>query len=94
MARTTSTKKLAPAPNSNDKLLACLNWHIGLARETDPNYQTAPSYFDAAWEWYRSLSLRQKDVVAAIVAAWTIPDRRKAAERWATALPAAPKCPL
>jgi hypothetical protein len=94
MARTAQTKKLAQAPKSNDKLLACLNWHIGLSRETDPNYEAAPSYYDAAWEWYRSLSLRQQDVVSAIRAAWPTPGRRKAAERWAAVLPAAPKYPL
>jgi len=94
MARTSPAKKLAPASTPKDKLLACLNWHIGLSRETDPNYQTAPAYYDAAWEWYRNLSLGQKDMVSAIVAAWSIPDRRKAAERWAATLPTAPKCPL
>jgi hypothetical protein len=94
MAHTARNRKLAQAANPKDRLLACLNWRIGLSGEADPNYQASPSYYDAAWEWYRSLSLSQKDMVSAIVAAWSTPDRRKAAERLAAALPAAPRCPL
>jgi hypothetical protein len=77
------------------KLLACFNLPVGLSkREGDLGYQAAPSYYDAAWEWYRSLSLDQQDMVSAIIAAWSMPDRRKAAERLAAKLPPAPKCPL
>ena len=93
MARTARTIKPAQSANTKDKLLACLNWRVGLSRETDPHYKAATSYYDAAWEWYRSLSLDQRDAVSTIIAAWSMPDRRKAAERWAAALPPAPKFP-
>jgi hypothetical protein len=94
MAHTARNRKLAQAANPKDRLLASLNWRIGLSGEADPDYQASPSYYDAAWEWYRSLSLSQKDMVSAIVAAWSTPDRLKAAERLAAALPASPRCPL
>ena len=94
MARTARPIKPAQSANTKDKLLACLNWRIGLSREPNPDYRAASSYYDAAWEWYRSLSLEQRDTVSMIIAAWSMPDRRKAAERWAAELPPAPKCPF
>jgi hypothetical protein len=83
---------LATAPK--DKLLACLSWQIGLSRESDPDYQIAPFYYDAVWKWYRGLSLGQRDSVSAILTAWSMPDRRKLAETLAAKLPSAPKCPF
>ena len=94
MARTDRTVRPSLSAAAKDKLLACLHWRIGLSRESDPGYQAAPLYYDAAWEWYRSLSLGQQDSVSTILAAWSMHDRRKAAEKWAAKLPPAPKCPL
>ena len=94
MASTDRTVRPSLSAAAKDKLLACLNWRIALSRDSDPDYQGAPAYYDAAWEWYRSLSLSQQDCVCTILAAWPMRDRRKIAEKWAAKLPPAPKCPL
>ena len=95
MARTTHTIKPSLSTDPKDKLLACLNWPIGRwKRRNDAAYQAAPLYFDACWEWYRRLSSEQQDEVCDIVDAWSMSDRRKAAESWAEVLPPAPTCPL
>ena len=91
-AARTVRPSLATAPK--DKLLACLSWQIGLSRESDPDYQTAPSYYDAAWKWYRGLSIGERDSVSTILTAWAMPARRKLAETLAAKLPPAPKCPF
>jgi hypothetical protein len=88
------TVALRRRERQKDKLLACLNWRVGLSRESDPDYWAAPLYYDAAWEWYRNLSLGHQDSVSTILAAWSMHDRRKAAQKWAATLPPAPKCPL
>jgi hypothetical protein len=93
MASTARTVRPSLSAAPKDKLLACLNWQIGLSRESDPDYRAAPLYYDAAWEWYRNLSLGHQDSVSTILAAWSMHDRRKAAEKWAAKLPPAPKCP-
>ena len=72
MARAARTAKPPLSTTAKDKLLACLNWPVGLSkREGDPSYEAAPIYYDAAWEWYRSLSLGQRDAVSTIIAAWS-----------------------
>ena len=95
MVRTARTEKPGPSHDARDKLLAALSWPVGrLKLKTDRDYQAAPFYFDACWEWYRSLSSEQQDTVGTIVDAWPMADRRKAAETWAASLPPAPRCPL
>jgi hypothetical protein len=95
MARTAATIIPAQSTDAKDKLLACLNWPVGRMKlKTDATYQAAPFYFDACWEWYRSLSSDQQDAVGGITDAYSMPDRRKAAETWAAALPPAPRCPV
>ena len=96
MAKTARTIIPAKSTDPRDKLLACLNWPVGLSkREGDPSYEAAPIYYDAAWEWYRSLSLGQRDTVSTIIAVWSsMPTSRREAKRLATTLPPAPRCPL
>ena len=95
MAKTAATIIPAKSTDARDKLLACLNWPIGRwKRKTDADYQAAPFYFDACWEWYKRLSADQLETVETITDAWSMPDRRKAAEGWAAVLPPAPRCPL
>jgi hypothetical protein len=58
MARA-SARNVKPSLSEDprDKLLAALNWPIGKwKRRTDPDYNRAPMYFDACWEWYQRLS--------------------------------------
>jgi hypothetical protein len=33
-----------------DKMMACLNYTVGMWRTTSAYYLTAPSYFDACWD--------------------------------------------
>ena len=96
MARAARTAKPPLSTAAKDKLLACLNWPVGLSkRKGDPSYEAAPIYYDAAVEWYQSLSLGQRDTVSTIIAVWSsMPDRRKEAKRLAAKLPPAPRCPL
>ena len=92
MARAARIAKPSLSTDAKEKLMACLNWPIGLSKR-DPDYQAAPDYYDAAWEWYRGLSPKQRETVSTIIAARSIPDRRKVAKIWAADLPPAPKCP-
>ena len=82
MASTHRTVRSSLSTAAKDKLRACLNWRIALSRDSDPHYRAAPVYYDAAWEWYRSLSLSQQDSVCTILAAWSMRDRRRVAEKW------------
>ena len=75
-----------------DKLLAALNWHYGKLKRS-AEYDRAPMYFGARWEWFQRLSADEQDLVL------TLADvvgsaHRDAAESMAALLPPAPRCPL
>ena len=46
--------------DSRDKLLAALNWPIGKWKGRSSDYQRAPMYFDACYEWFQRLSIEDE----------------------------------
>jgi hypothetical protein len=75
-----------------DKLLAALNWPIGKFRE-GTEYQRAPLYFDACYEWGRKLSADDLETVLTLVDVMASA-HKDSAESIAVSLPPAPRCPL
>jgi hypothetical protein len=77
-----------------DKMMACLNYTVGKWRTTNAYYLTAPSYFDACWQWYQLLpSEDDRQMVSLVTDLWVFPDRRPLAEMIAALLPPAPEYP-
>jgi hypothetical protein len=92
MART-SARNVRPSllDDPRDKLLAALNWPIGKFHQ-GRDYERAPMYFDACFEWFKALSAADETVftLADVVAS----AHKDAAEGMAAHLPPAPRCPL
>jgi hypothetical protein len=93
MART-SARNVRPSLSNDprDKLLAALNWPTGKFRQ-GRDYEQAPMYFDACFEWFKALSAAEEETV------FTLADvvgsaHKGAAESIAAHLPPAPRCPL
>jgi hypothetical protein len=93
-----SVRNVMPARSEKigDKLMAALRYTYGgmaaRGRKT-AEYAKAPLYYDALWRWYQTLNADQEELVSHIIDAWASPDRRKAAEQWASHLPPAPQFP-
>jgi hypothetical protein len=92
-----SVRNVMPALSEkpSDKAMAALRYTYGgmaaRGRKTT-EYAKAPLYYDALWAWYQTLNADQ-ELVSHIIDAWAFPDRRKAAEQWASQLPPAPQFP-
>jgi hypothetical protein len=93
-----SVRNVTPAPSDKviDKLKAALGFRYGEQAAhgfKSGQYEKAPLYFDALWQWYQALNADRQELVTHIIDAWAFPDRRKAAEQWASHLPPAPQFP-
>jgi hypothetical protein len=91
-----SIRNAVPAPSNaaRDKLKAALGYTYGemaTRGAKSAEYERAPLYFDSLWQWYQALNADRQELVTHIIDAWSLPDRRKAAEQWAAHLPAAPR---
>jgi hypothetical protein len=89
MVRTT-TRNVNPSLSRDprDKLLATLSWLTGKFRQ-GRDYERAPMYFDACFEWFKALSAADEETV------FTLADvmasaHNGAAESMAASLPSAP----
>jgi hypothetical protein len=78
--------------DARDKLLAALNWATGKWKR-GADYQKAPMYFDACYEWHRGLSADDLETVLTLADVMGSA-HMGAAEGMAASLPPAPRCPL
>jgi len=87
-------RNVNPSPSSEprDKLLAALNWPTGKLRR-GADYDRAPMYFDACWEWFQRLSAEDQELVPTLADVMGSA-HKDAAEKMAASLPPAPRCPL
>jgi hypothetical protein len=83
----------ALSDDAEDKTYAAMSWHLGKSK-SGPDYVRAPFYFDACWAWYQRLSEDHRDLVTYVIDAFAYPNMRREAERLASELPPAPRCPL
>jgi hypothetical protein len=90
----TSARNVRPSLSDDprDKLMAALNWATGKWRR-GPDYQRAPMYFDACYEWHRGLSADDLETVLTLADVMASA-HKGAAESIAASLPPAPRCPL
>jgi hypothetical protein len=93
MGRKPKERTPALSDDSDDKVMACLSYTMGQWGTKYGYYVTAPSYFDACWEWYQRLPLDQRELVSVVIDVWVFPGRRPLAEMIAARLPPAPKFP-
>ena len=78
-----------------DKMLAALNWPIGMSRR-EPDFARAPIYYAACKEWFDRLSLDHVELVGTVQTIYNTPryGGEKSAVDYAQDLPPAPRCPL